>query len=1030
MTVRKYIALLSLLLALISLSACSEDSLYSPSYGKEGEDAYISLKIEVPEMDNAVSRAMVPDNESSKVNDIWIGIYNTTSGERTFSGIYDCDHNNTHEKHTISDIKTKSGQSYIVAVANARTNYGVANGSGGLVRLSDLLEAATTWDEYLNISVSLTMPGDITQYTPDFPMSGIYYANSSASDPAGNDAWVEANKTSVFIPEGNAGTLPGIIHLRRLHSYVKFKLTAGNGVTLEPESWRVVNVPTISYLHEQDRNSADAPDFRNAVVAPSDVSREFVKDGSAESFDFYMLENKHVGLSSVSGYEDREREFKNSDESNTGVYASLCPSVNETQNNSATFVEIRARVLQTVNGVPRIGFAKYTIHLGYCEGNGADKARDFRHRRNTKYTYNVRIDGVDKIVVEAEKEGELKPGAEGDVLDMTGKEFNVDCHYVMCNLKLSNKDRARFEWRILSPYGNEEKDLCSYFLSDADKANLKDNPFYSWVRILPTTDEKTPAVYRSDAWYLEDMRDLAGHRPYDGNTNSEDTSDKWYTVFIDEYAYALDASGNKLDDSQWARSDWSKYVNKRDRRVWLGIDYIAISPDTESTYMKAKYCISQQSIQTCYADGSSEAVGVERRNETFGKNLAWLWDIDKSNLSKYSGRYNQWLYITQKAGNNWQNVVTASSFCEADPIYGEQGYTRMSKSTEYVTEPHSYTGSQYKPMFTHPQPSKKQLYEIITACMSRNRDLNDNGSIDPEEVRWYLPTLNVYEQIVMGAEAIETPLMDFAAVPSLVYPSGVPATKKNQYFTRFHYAASDMEYLFAEEGVSTGSFNRYNSSDSVFCYGFWEIRCVRNLGVDMKSVPTKEQNVGNMFRIDTNARIITTSGLVSTGLRAPTGSFLNEHLINDFKNRLSPAFEYAEDDCKASNTHSYIQIPWTKEKNGDYNKNGNYDTGSGYYSNWEKAIKNNGVCRYYSQKSDLSDLGTWRAPNQRELAIMRELGVFDSSPNSNIKWLSVTREFYNINKENKQRYMGVKKESNVAGEGDYYHVRCVRDVIK
>lgn len=1026
MTVRKYIALLSLLLALISLSACSEDSLYSPSFGKEGEDAYISLKIEVPEMDNAVSRAMVPDNESSKVNDIWIGIYNTTSGERTFSGIYDCDHNDIHVKHTISDIKTKSGQSYIVAVANARTNYGVANGSEGLVRLSDLLEAATTWDEYLNISVSLTMPGDITQYTPDFPMSGIYYANSSASaHPVGNDAWVEANKASVFIPEGNAGTLPGIVHLRRLHSYVKFKLTAGNGVTLEPESWRVINVPTISYLHEQDRNSADAPDFRNAVVAPSDVNREFVKDGSAESFDFYMLENKHIGLSSVNGYEDREREFKNSDESNTGVYASLCPSVNETQNNSATFVEIRARVLQTINGVPRIGFAKYTIHLGYCEGNGADKARDFRHRRNTKYTYNVRIDGVDKIVVEAEKEGEQKPGAEGDVLDMTGQEFNVDCHYVMCNLKLSNKDRARFEWRILSPYGNEEKDLCSYFLSDAEKANLKDNPFYSWVRILPTTDEKTPAVYRSDAWYLEDMRDLAGHKPYDGNTNTEDTSDKWYTVFIDEYAYALDASGNKLDDSQWARSDWSKYVNKRDRRVWLGIDYIAISPDTESTYMKAKYCISQQSIQTCYADGSNEAVGVERRNETFGKNLAWFWDVARSNLSKYSGRYNQWLYITQVAGNNWTNVVTASKFCTADPIYEEQGYTRLTTSTEYVTEPRSHTNSEYKPMFTHPQPNKNQLYEIITACMSRNRDLNGNGEIEPEEVRWYLPTLNVYEQIVMGAEAIETPLMDFATAGGLIYPtvpSEVQNKTKNQYFTRFHYAASDMEYLFAEEGVSTGSFDRYNGTKDKHgesCYGFWEIRCVRNLGVDMKSAPTKEQNVGNMFRIDTNTRIITTTGLVSTGLRAPTGSFLNEHLINDFKNRLSPAFEYAEEDCTSSNTS---WRPFSIDANGDCNMGVNY-------VNWFNSLAWNGVCRFYSQKEDKSDEGTWRVPNQRELAIMRELGVFSDS-GDNIKWFSTTREYYKINKEHMQRVMGVMKDKNTAGTASSDHVRCVRDVIK
>lgn len=1039
MNIRRHIKYL-FALPVILFAGCADDTFDVPDYGREGEPATISLKIEVPDMGKMQSRDAMTDEETSQVNDLWIGIYNANTGERTFSNFYTLNYKDKHDKddnwwvdpkpgvHEIDNINTKSGKSYIVAVANAKTNFGrTSTGGKDLVRLDLLLQQADTWDKYKDISASLTMEGNVDRYTADFPMSGIYYDNkqSTVTDPSDDDAWVTANEEAVFIPE-KSWDAPGFIHLRRLHSYVKFNIIAEKSahpdLTVEPQSWQVVNVPTISYLHEQRTNSCDADDYRNAEVSPSEIRKDFKKEGNGFSFGFYQMENKHTGRETVNVYEDREKEYKENNGLNSKVYVSLCPSVNETANNSASFVEINAKVSYNIAGGTRIAYTKYTIHLGYCEGTDeATKSRDFRHRRNTKYTYNVRIKDVDKIIVEAKKDGELQPGAEGDVTDMVREQVDVDCHYIIYNIRLTKEDRdkEKFQWRVRCPYGNDVIDLYSGSMTDEQKNNLlnmKNSLFYTWVRIYPTTNENTPAKYPGDntAWYLEDLRDTEGHpHPYNG---------EWYTVFIDENTYAYDESMKKLGVNDWVRSDWHKYVNKPDRKVWIGVDYIDISHDTESTHMKAKYLIAQKSIQTYFSGEADKIVGIEHTNETLGKNLGWIWNSNKNDLSKHNGRYNVWKYLTDN-GKLWDNVITANSFLNIESV-NQQGRV-INQHKEFVPE----LPSMWKnPMYTHPRPNDNKIYEIISACMSRNRDNNGDGKITEDEVRWYVPTNSVYLQMVMGADALSTPLMEYGNVPTLIYPSDLSAVgnvRKNQFFTRFHYAGSDMNYIFAEEGVSTGGIDQYDKSYNELKnnvpqsrYGYWEIRCVRNLGTNIKSTPQRETEISDVYSIDKTTRTITVAGLVTSGMRAPTGSHLLEHTIEKTSNNLSPAFEYAVEDCMSGRNIWY-------SPDVVIDADGNCTMGN-KYANWLKSIESNSVCKNYSQNGDNQG---WRVPNQKELTVMMELGIFDNQPD-NIKWFSATREYYTVNKENMQRIMGVKKNMSTAGTAAYNHVRCVRDVIK
>ena len=65
--------------------------------------------------------------------------------------------NKSHTRYTLTGINTKSGRSYIVAVANPDLNYGYtmdANGKlGAKSKLSDLLAQADTWDKFQSIVI-------------------------------------------------------------------------------------------------------------------------------------------------------------------------------------------------------------------------------------------------------------------------------------------------------------------------------------------------------------------------------------------------------------------------------------------------------------------------------------------------------------------------------------------------------------------------------------------------------------------------------------------------------------------------------------------------------------------------------------------------------------------------------------------------------------------------------------------------------------------------------------------------------------
>lgn len=1035
------------------LTACTEELLPADAGANvpEGLPAAVTLSWDTSEM-GVQTRAALSDDESSRVNTLWIGIYGEDGHLKTS---YFEPRNGEEGQHKVRSItlETTSGKCHIVGVANVTTNYGISDNeelnqavgkpagtSAGLSPLRDLLDKADTWEKFKSISAALLDSTDVSRFTPNLVMSGVYYEQAD-SDPVD---WIDANEQTVSIAPGSS-KLPGAIHLRRLISYVKFNLIAGKGITVEPTSWRVYNNPIICSLHEQTDNSADRSLYLLAKTGDrnnygtSSVSYTFEKATEKEdgvdgyTFDFYQMENKQTGLADViKTYNDRELEYKNADGTNTGIYRSLCPTnrTPDTENgvntaNFASFVEIRARVTYqtniTVDGttqqVDRTGYAVYTIHLGGCD----KKWTDFTNLRNTKYTYNVTVNGLNDIVVEAKRDG-LTPGAEGNVTDTYAKVYELDAHYGVFNIQLSNEERTALTYRILAPFGNEMRELARDESPTGHtvkwKNRVPENQLYNWICFLPTSGEKVLAKYDpKDVWYLEDMKDLTGHRSYNGSTDPADRTLQWYTVFINEYVYQLDKDGELIEmapadiatHSDETGQDWHKYVNKDNRIVWLTLDPINTSLDGENMYARSKFMISQKSMQTYYNSLSDNALGVEHENESYGLNM--IWTLSTSGWNADNGRKNLKTYVT---GKKWNSIIqeTVSATSPAINRQGEnkpETYPAIYQQVVATTR----TASNYAPT------SSRDFYEIQAACMTRNRDLNGDGEIDDNELRWYLPASGKYVRIILGRSSMKEPIMDYEANPTL--PAGFSGG--SDYLNRFRYSTSDGIRLWAEEGLSSNTLDR-NTPDKTP----WRVCCIRNIGVNLSAV-VEHDPVQMAYVEHSESRTISMDFYDASSIRPSTSSFLPSHTVNSKRNKISAAFEYAAEDISPSDI------------DGEMKRWDDYANNESGHPLWKTACDENSVCGKYSQemkdgkmvggynKGYADSLG-WRVPNQKELVMMRRAGVFEKLGDQ-IKWLSCSQEFYNFIRggEILQRFFGVTRTYSLLGSDGGQKVRCVRDVI-
>ena len=203
---------------------------------------------------------------------------------------------------------------------------------------------------------------------------------------------------------------------------------------------------------------------------------------------------------------------------------------------NATYVEIKGRLLFNTEifkltdliqrgGVDRSttdaikdGYADvtYLIHLGYARGKsvkdemqntGAEsddyKMSDFNSLRNTEYTYNIEIRGVNSIFTQVVTESpddedkresaKLQPGASGFIGMATEDVYNTDAHFNAFNifLDVTHLDKDNFFFEINTPWSL----IKSSEMTDTDYSNNPNSKSYkfnsdlTWVKVRRNYDQ-------------------------------------------------------------------------------------------------------------------------------------------------------------------------------------------------------------------------------------------------------------------------------------------------------------------------------------------------------------------------------------------------------------------------------------------------------------------------------------------------------------------------------------------------------------
>lgn len=885
-----------------------------------------------------------------------------------------------------------------------------------------------------------------------------------------------------------------ILQLRRAMAHINFEIVANPDDakgTFTPASYRVYNIPTKSYAIN-DLQGKQVLDLTTRIedVEYIHTASEIigVAQGGKYAFNFYMPENVQPSGSGATSYADREKWY---DEGTSTSGASAASKDWNYAPQYSTFVVISGTYegdsgRDGINNVT--ANVEYTIHLGDFSEKSGSNYNDFTVKRNVSYTYKMSVLGVDNIIVEATTSDENQPGAEGSVYDQTNTEYsyNLDAHYeqVFLEYNLSNiveelrkqsltadkLDEAIANQLVLVIQSeamdhnadgvvNKRGSLKPYEIyvkatdkAQATKADILNGNMdgsatptkgfdYKWIEFWPQTGTSIAAYPGMSSWARESLDEMANSDFYEGNAtenakylmdvydvivamgkaiksiynNQSITTNRRnedgiiitnvgtsyvarFTAFVNEYYYLRHPlTGMKV-------TSWSVMTNKIPREMIIAMS-TQTSNDGNSSYSKIHSYISQLSMQTFYNDRATNlnAFGIETYNET---PLTFFFGTPRSkvNLSIDDGRENQKILIGASSLPKWTEYISSTN----------NGWIKS-------------VGTDYK---THKLDGAYIAKDVYSACMSRNRDLNGNGKIDENEIRWYLASLNEYIRIGIGATAIssaarlyigdKTELKDPVSTSYNDKLTGYPYNEISNGSLYYTSSGDNYRVFWA---IEKGSYNNEETTSSGknpwYVKRPLPIRCIRNL--PDASGNTKNRDISSINGVKSDATFVS---------HPKSG---NEPIVLEFRNRLVPSLYRQRTSQLGShnedgNANSYYQGIYVAERFlDDTYKLGNIigyvGTVGDYYSN-DGTIEN--PCWNYRE----GGYTRWRVPNLIEMTAMHAAGLLNSCSTNGAATCCTqfTKQDvrYGFARSSLIYCPGeMGKEADISGG---YRIRCVRDV--
>lgn len=899
---------------------------------EEGVPTRVTLKYDVPH-NTVISRAEQESQYEYRVSNLYVFIFKSDgsvyfqrffeegSGLIVNNGTSSSSGSVSFDTRTIANVK-------IVGIANLTTGtvataYNVTPDQMNAIKTLDELEAFV-----MKMNTNTVYRG------------GMFMLTGTAVDSKGSES------INIIGSESGTSTIDCSVKLKRTDAKVKFNVTTEpsnptwKNFSFQPKEWIVKKVPSQSYvlphsIANVDGNfDADGDYFETPLINFEEVTRSEAGLYNGGSFVFYMPENKkkykkEITSAELQGKPENTTEYALRDESDhnlvsgTGKPGQVYENGAFTYaNENSTYVEMTG-VLTYIDADGRNVNAdvKYIVHLGAVAG-----VNDYNTERNVYYIYNVKVKGINDIIVEVTNlsgnDDELRPGHEGDVVYSNASVYELDSHYdrILININKSQID-DKMTWGIRTPFSS------GIYQNDNNFSGLED---YKWVKFAINkdygiaanryvkfpgdqnynnpnkrgagNDEPSPSYPDYENARLLDIQQLIERlkteKKNPSSTIFETDGNVAITVFVDENLYFDNPLTGQPGEQN--RSLWKSSVDKEDRMLHIIAAGSKFSPDGNSSVVNSLITFKQKAIRTIFntdKEGLTTAWGLESVMET--KRLS-PGDVSQGG-DRRNGRVNMLKWAENK---KWNEVISVSDRYALNGDYNNAAY----------------------------------------ACMMRNRDLNGDNNIDKNEVRWYLAAVDQLVDIYLGEYALDD--------ASRLYPrdeadrGGSNDDMVNDH-VRWHYTSSSYNgydknpwVLWAEEGAGLGSFNGSNGHMG----GRFAYRCIRNLGLSLdnpEEIPSDlvsyEPQSDGTYMVDMSNMSVKSRRTNYEIVQLP------EHNERDADNRPYVKFQVYNQDRPTGANIRYV--------------------GFGIW-HWVNAY----AWQYY-QTHDVCPSG-YRIPNQRELLIM------------------------------------------------------------
>lgn len=479
MTMRKMKLIYVWLLGLVAiLTACADEEIVNGYNIKEGVPVTVNLKFNVAA--SAVESRSAQDATVEQTVQRLFVIAFKRNGE--ISGKTYLQSVNTTGSGTVTlDMYSGTGQQ-IFAVANPNSGVGTLS--------YEQLDAVTNLDDFKALSSQLRTGNELSVERMAFLMCG--QLEDIAVDAKGN--LVNAASSTIY--------------LKRVDARITFNVGVDGSekgyekMTFTPKYYRVENIPQGTYLVPRD-NEDYAATMETGYASMQAAGKEYYFDEAKREnddrsyFEFYLLENRRQPTKSITNKEKetysevqnlyalREKRAKTENKvDGTKPGQDYVPGDFVFAPENSTYVTIRG-TLSFQHGTDFYNAdVTYTVHLG-STGSDPDSetlVNNYDVCRNTHYTYNVTITGVESMRVEVVSDKEERPGVEGDVIKAGGEVVDLDSHYGRAKFSLTRGDiKAGLSWAISTPFqrglkvfdrSNYTEDKSEYGTVVSDAASL------------------------------------------------------------------------------------------------------------------------------------------------------------------------------------------------------------------------------------------------------------------------------------------------------------------------------------------------------------------------------------------------------------------------------------------------------------------------------------------------------------------------------------------------------------------------------